>query len=205
MGGPSSTTPEPTTQASSAYLAPLVDANPVGSHEDMSLPEPPADDDRGESLSDDMLAALDAMNAKNERQDELPAPPEPNAQTRPPVIPVPPSHLSSSAPSRAAEDAVASAQSGPPSSHTDALFSRAEEQMRKLNTTSDETFLLYGEFIAARRKCGESTAELTFEKFTQKLERSREQLRERYQTARIDFTVEIVENRATLKARPQRD
>ena len=192
-------------QASSTHLPPLVDANAAGSHEDMSLPEPPADDDRGESLSDDMLAALDAMSAKSARQDELPAPPEPNAQTRPPVIPVPPSHLSSSAPSRAADDAAASAQSGPPSSHTDALFSRAEEQMRKLSTTSDETFLLYGEFIAARRKCGESTAELTFEKFTQKLERSREQLRERYQTARIDFTVEIVENRATLKARPQRD
>ena len=208
---PSTESPSPGAHAApQAGSAPATEvAQSTAHHADMALPEPPTDDSRGEALSDDMLTALDAMNLKSARYEEPPAPPEPNAQTRPPVMPVPPSHTPPAAmqpePFRTAEDAATGGQQAPPSSHTDALFSRAEEQMRKLSTTSDETFLLYGEFIAARRKCGESTADLTIEKFTQKLERSREQLRERYQTSRIDFSVDIVENRATLKARPHRD
>ena len=194
-------------QAASAPASEV--AQSTAHSDDMALPEPPTDDTRGEALSDDMFAALDAINLKSARYEEPPAPPEPNAQTRPPVMPVPPSHTAAAAlqpePLRTAEDTATSGQQAPQASHTDALFSRAEEQMRKLSTASDETFLLYGEFIAARRKCGESTADLTIEKFTQKLERSREQLRERYQTSRIDFSVDIVENRATLKARPHRD
>lgn len=175
--------------------------------ESLELPEPPDQDDRGEELSDDMLAALDAMSHMQAPRTGPARRPEPNAQTQPPVMPVPPAQTQPPgmppAPAGRAE-APSMFQKSPEVTNTDALFNRAEEQMRKLSTTSEETFVLYGEFIAARRKCGESTSELTFEKFTQKLERSRDQLKERYHTTRIDFSVDIVENRATLKARPHR-
>lgn len=84
------------------------------------------------------------------------------------------------------------------------LINRAEARLARLSSTAEESFLLFDEFVKARRQCGESTADLTFEKFTRKLERSREQLKERYVCDQIDFSVAVVDGKATLKARPQR-
>jgi hypothetical protein len=89
--------------------------------------------------------------------------------------------------------------------HAEDLIARAEEKLARLSSTAEETFLLFDEFTKARAQCGESTSELTFSKFTRKLERSREQLKERYQAERVDFSVAIVDGKATLKARPVRD
>ncbi len=85
------------------------------------------------------------------------------------------------------------------------LIARAEAKLARLSSTADEDSLLFDEFTRARAECGESTSDLSLAKFTRRLERSREQLKERYNAENVEFSVAIVEGKATLKARPVRD
>jgi Double sensory domain of two-component sensor kinase len=62
---------------------------------------------------------------------------------------------------------------------------------------------VYDQYIAVRRQCGESTADVTFEKFTGTLRKNRDQiLSQRPDVASVRFTVYVKDGRAALKANP---
>jgi hypothetical protein len=61
---------------------------------------------------------------------------------------------------------------------------------------------LHEEFLKARRKCSESTDEVTFERFSKKVRRVRQQIREHYQCRDVQFDVYVRDGRAALRAQP---
>lgn len=63
---------------------------------------------------------------------------------------------------------------------------------------------VYDQFVAARESCGESTADLTFERFTLKLDKSREAVMNKHQCSEVRFSVYVKNGKAALKATPAR-
>jgi len=61
---------------------------------------------------------------------------------------------------------------------------------------------VYQEFVALKRKLGEPTAKLTYEKFRGTLQRNKEALMQRHQCTRVKFRVYEKQGRAALKASP---
>jgi hypothetical protein len=64
---------------------------------------------------------------------------------------------------------------------------------------------VYEQFIATRRECGESTDELTFDRFLVKLRKNREALIQKYSCRTVRFQVYVKAGKAALKAVPVRD
>jgi hypothetical protein len=63
---------------------------------------------------------------------------------------------------------------------------------------------VYSQFIAAKQSCGEPTAGVTFDKFSDKLRKNREELMSRTGCREVSFTVYIKDGKAALKASPVR-
>ncbi|MEO1483840.1 MAG: MXAN_5187 C-terminal domain-containing protein [Myxococcota bacterium] len=63
---------------------------------------------------------------------------------------------------------------------------------------------VFEQFVSARESCGESTAELTFEKFSTKLDKSREAVMSKHNCAEVKFSVYVKNGKAALKATPAR-
>lgn len=72
--------------------------------------------------------------------------------------------------------------------------------------TSSEGYFreVYAQFITAKQQCGEATAGVTFEKFSEKLRRNREELITRTGCREVAFTVYVKDGKAALKASPVR-
>ncbi len=63
---------------------------------------------------------------------------------------------------------------------------------------------VFDEFVATRKKCGESTADLTFEKFSAKLAASRDAVMAKHNCSEVRFEVYVKDGKAALKALPAR-
>lgn len=61
---------------------------------------------------------------------------------------------------------------------------------------------VYEDFLSLKRKCGESTSNLTYEKFASKLRSSRESLMAKHDCEDVHFEVYIKDGKASLKAKP---
>ena len=61
---------------------------------------------------------------------------------------------------------------------------------------------MYEEFIALKKKCGESVANLTLAKFSRKLEKNRAALIAKHGCNEVKFQVYIKDGKAALKATP---
>jgi hypothetical protein len=61
---------------------------------------------------------------------------------------------------------------------------------------------VYDQYIATRKRCGESIDNLTFEKFGVTLRKTRDQIVEKHGARSVRFTVQIKEGKAALKAQP---
>ena len=62
---------------------------------------------------------------------------------------------------------------------------------------------VFEQYLATRKQCGESTAELTFDKFVVTLRKNRDQiLGSRPDALGVRFTVYVKEGKAALKASP---
>jgi hypothetical protein len=61
---------------------------------------------------------------------------------------------------------------------------------------------VFDEFVATKKRCGEATQSLTFDKFVQTLRKNRDQIVSRHGATRVRFTVYVKEGRAALKATP---
>ncbi|PIE19601.1 MAG: hypothetical protein CSA65_01660 [Proteobacteria bacterium] len=64
---------------------------------------------------------------------------------------------------------------------------------------------IYDEFIAIKRSCGESTDNVTFDRFMTKLKKNRQSLMDRYECKDVRFRVYIKDGKAALKATPVTD
>ena len=64
---------------------------------------------------------------------------------------------------------------------------------------------VYDQFIALKKSCNEQTSGLTFEKFSEKLVRNRDDLMAKTGCREVRFTVYVKEGKAALKASPVKD
>ena len=63
---------------------------------------------------------------------------------------------------------------------------------------------VYEDFVELKRKCGESTDGLTYDKFAVKLRQNRDQLVQKYACKAVKFQVYVKDGKAALKATPVR-
>lgn len=61
---------------------------------------------------------------------------------------------------------------------------------------------VYEQFLEVRQQCGESSAGISYDRFTAKLRANRAQLMEKYRCIDVRFTVYVKDGRAALKASP---
>ena len=64
---------------------------------------------------------------------------------------------------------------------------------------------VYDQFLATKKTCGESIAGLTYEKFSEKLVRNRDDLIAKTGCREVRFTVYTKDGKAALKATPVKD
>ncbi len=64
---------------------------------------------------------------------------------------------------------------------------------------------VFEEFVALKEQCGESTSSLTFEKFSQKLQKNKSALMDKHQCSEVKFQVYVKDGKAALKATPVKD
>lgn len=77
------------------------------------------------------------------------------------------------------------------------------EQSADVGESQESSFQrVFDDFLALKKKCGESTANLTFEKFTAKLKKNRQALMTKHGCKEVRFQVYIKDGRAALKATP---
>lgn len=83
------------------------------------------------------------------------------------------------------------------------LFSRTGSKVGAEPSSDTEYFKsLYEEFLATKEKCGESTENITLERFVNRLARNKQALMDRYDCRTVRFQVYVKEGRAALKATP---
>jgi hypothetical protein len=59
---------------------------------------------------------------------------------------------------------------------------------------------VFEEFLKVRAQCGEPTSNLTFDKFVEKLKKSRDQVMQKQNTKVVRFQVYVKDGKAALKA-----
>ncbi|QQR91449.1 MAG: hypothetical protein IPJ88_06900 [Myxococcales bacterium] len=69
-------------------------------------------------------------------------------------------------------------------------------------TTAADFPALYKEFIELKKKCGETTAGFTYDKFLNAITKNKEQIQKRHKAKHVRFTVYEKDGKASLKAKP---
>jgi hypothetical protein len=83
------------------------------------------------------------------------------------------------------------------------VFSRTGSKLDIEPANDSEYFkALYEEFLATKRACGESTDNITMERFVNRLARNKQALVDRYHCGTVRFQVYVKDGRAALKATP---
>lgn len=150
------------------------------------------------------MSAATAMPVATAVEPVRRAPPIPRAPTPPPLpVQAPPplrleDDLLSAVPPQAAPQAsvpVMAARTQPASSPPPPGFDGSSEAYFRT---------VYAQFIAAKQACGESVVGVTFEKFSEKLRKNREELMTRAACRDVTFTVYVKDGKAALKASPVR-
>ena len=87
------------------------------------------------------------------------------------------------------------------------MVAAAMPRVTPMAQTSEETHWqeVFRDFVATREKCGEASDGLTYDKFSQKLRKNKEQLVAKYNCRTVRFQVHVKEGKAALKATPVRD
>jgi hypothetical protein len=116
------------------------------------------------------------------------APPPPRAPTPAPVAPANPQP---SAPLRLDDDILGGADLGGGTNGSDGVDPYFKQ--------------VYDQFLSVKQSCGESTAGLTYEKFSGKLVKNRDDLMSKTGCKEVRFTVYVKDGKAALKATPVKD
>lgn len=85
------------------------------------------------------------------------------------------------------------------------LLAQATGENRAASEESAEWLSVYEDFVRTKKKCGEPTDGLTFDKFSHTLKKNRDALVQRHACKRVKFSVYVKEGRASLKATPVRE
>jgi hypothetical protein len=85
------------------------------------------------------------------------------------------------------------------------LLAQATGENRAASEEAAEWLVVYDEFVRTKKKCGEPTDGLSFDKFSQTLKKNRDALVQRHACKRVKFSVYVKEGRASLKATPVRE
>lgn len=158
-------------------------------------PPPSAPRSSSSQASSGQAPTTDAEGAVEARSG-APSAPGSNPKAPPPPRPKPPTGASgtmakvSSSMNLEAIDPPASV-AAPVSSADDAPFDELADWKK-----------VYEEYLTVRRRCGEPTDTLTFDKFKATLERNKAALVERHACTRVKFTVYEKDGKAALKASP---
>ena len=64
---------------------------------------------------------------------------------------------------------------------------------------------VYDQFLSVKQSCGEATTGLTYQKFSEKLVKNRDDLRTKTGCKEVRFTVYVKDGKAALKATPVKD
>ena len=64
---------------------------------------------------------------------------------------------------------------------------------------------VFDQFVAVKKSCNEPTTGLTYEKFSEKLIKNRDDLKAKTGCREVRFTVYVKEGKAALKATPVKD
>ena len=182
-----------------AKTAPIEESGPVASPTDALIPPPPVSLPESpppapeppplptrrapspppmpEAIDDDILAADD---------DDVPAPAGNSPGFDDPTV--------VANPDRALLDASSSRDDDP----------TAIADKEEIAAANDDAYLrhIFEEFVALKKKCGESITNLTFQKFSTKLKKNRQALISKHGCAEVKFQVYIKDGKAALKATP---
>jgi Double sensory domain of two-component sensor kinase len=136
-------------------------------------------------------------------EDLLP-PPRPTAAPRPPAPPPTPP------PSRPTldDDILGGQVTPPPAAVPGEIPSEPSRALISQQATpeGEASYFrqVYEDFVELKRKCGESTDGLTYDKFAVKLRQNRDQLVQKYSCKAVKFQVYVKDGKAALKATPVR-
>ena len=64
---------------------------------------------------------------------------------------------------------------------------------------------VYDQFVSVKQSCGEPTAGLTYQKFSEKLVKNRDDLKSKTGCKEVRFTVYVKDGKAALKATPVKE
>lgn len=126
----------------------------------------------------------------------IPTPPPSKPASRPaPPLPTPPRGV-------VAPPVTAAAPAAPKLGLDDDILGGGSEP----EATVDPYFkTIYDQFVALKQSCGESTAGLTYQKFSEKLIKNRDDLMAKSGCKEVRFTVYVKDGKAALKATPVKD
>ncbi len=85
------------------------------------------------------------------------------------------------------------------------LLAQATGENRAASEEAAEWLSVYEDFVRTKKKCGEPTDGLSFDKFSHTLKKNRDALVQRHACKRVKFSVYVKEGRASLKATPVRE
>lgn len=85
------------------------------------------------------------------------------------------------------------------------LLAQATGENRAASEEAAEWLTVYEDFVRTKKKCGEPTDGLSFDKFSHTLKKNRDALVQRHSCKRVKFSVYVKEGRASLKATPVRE
>ncbi len=85
------------------------------------------------------------------------------------------------------------------------LLAQATGENRAASEEAAEWLTVYEDFVRTKKKCGEPTDGLSFDKFSHTLKKNRDALVQRHACKRVKFSVYVKEGRASLKATPVRE
>jgi hypothetical protein len=144
---------------------------------------------------------------------ELPAPRAPGAPpaaVKPPLPATPPPRPKPPIPVPSRPEAPA--MPPPPQRIDDDILSSPGEEFSGMVTAiapgiTEEAYFreVFEQFLELKRKCGEPTVGLTFQKFGDKLRKNREELIAKTGCSEVRFTVYVKDGKAALKATPVKD
>ncbi|HMI92942.1 MAG TPA: MXAN_5187 family protein [Polyangiales bacterium] len=141
---------------------------------------------------------------------EKPLPPAPaasptaasrSAAIEPPARPRPPAH----APAPSPPAAAARPAPPPPATKVAPVAPAAPPPASVAGNAFDEDahwHEIYDQYVATRRQCGESIDNLSFDKFSITLRKTRDQVVEKHNAKSVRFAVHVKEGKAALKAQP---
>jgi hypothetical protein len=203
--------PAPAQPSMSAFSFPLADGAGGGPAIPVNVPPPPVVPAAGSpAIPAPVPRPVPASISKETPPVVVPmvppsagrAPPPARPHAPPPAVarPAPPPPMMAAGPDDDGEDEATMVGAVPAE-----LLAQATGDNRAASEEAAEWLTVYEDFVRTKKKCGEPTDGLSFDKFSHTLKKNRDALVARHACKRVKFSVYVKEGRASLKATPVRE